>query len=132
MKTKTLLIYGAILIFILLNILSSQTVSSLFFGFSQGKKEESVDFLKKVREEVYFPGLFDRISGYFNEDLNDEVYSETLQRQSKIQELLALLSRNPKARDVLYNLHVLYLLEGEEEIAQDYLKRAQEVDPEIK
>lgn len=132
MKTKTLLIYAVVLTFVFLNILSSQTISGLFLGFSKGQKQDSVDFLKKIRKEAYFSQIFDRVSSYFDEDLSEEVNSEMLQRQEKIRQLEEILSRNPKARDVLYNLHVLYLREGEDKIAQDYLQRAREVDPEIK
>ncbi len=132
MKAQNLILILLTGIFILLNIISSQTVSRLFFDFSTGKREAAVEFLKRIKDEDYFPRLYSGVAGFFGENLEDEVYAETLGRQRKIQELEEILILNPKALDALYSLYVLYLQEGETTVAKEYLKQAQQIDPEIK
>ncbi|PJA55817.1 hypothetical protein CO165_01550, partial [Candidatus Roizmanbacteria bacterium CG_4_9_14_3_um_filter_33_18] len=74
-------------------------------------------------------------------EMNNNIYGPTVreeifQRENKkkvmINNLEQQLTINPKARDILYSLYQLYLAEGDKNRANDYLKRAREVDPSIK
>jgi tetratricopeptide (TPR) repeat protein len=67
----------------------------------------------------------------YGKELQTEVNKEVKERQDTIDLLQKLLEKNPKARDVLYDLAVLYKENYETDKANEYLKRAQEVDPSI-
>lgn len=131
-KTQSIILAVVIGLFLLLNIVSSQTVSKLFYEFSAGKKEAAVEFLKRIKDESFFDRYFLEVSGFYQENLEEEVYKEARERQRKIQELEEVLKLNPKARDALYSLYLLYLERGDVETANSYLNQAKEIDPETK
>ena len=63
--------------------------------------------------------------------IEDDVFRPELQQNSKIRSLRLALERNSKSRDVLYNLYLLYKEKGDEKTANNYFKRALELDPNI-
>src|SRR3990167_8899629 len=113
MKFQNILLISLIGFFLILNIVSSQSISRLFFDFSVGKRDAAVDFLKRIKDEDYFPRFYSGVAGFFQENLEEEVYAEARERQRKIQELEEILKLNPKARDAHYSLYILYLQEGD-------------------
>ncbi len=156
MKTQSIIPATLIGLFLLLNIVSSQTVSKLFFDFSTGKREAALEFLKRIQKEAYFPRFYSGVAGFFQENLEDEVFSETRKRQRKIKELAEILKQNPKARDALFSLYIelrpvvgfallpgfsarsrrrerhlwpIICSEGETKTADIYLRQAKEIDP---
>ena len=67
----------------------------------------------------------------FGQTIKTAVYAEKVKKRSMINKLERELVINPKARDILYSLYQLYLAEGDKNQANNYLKRAKEVDPSI-
>lgn len=72
--------------------------------------------------------------------MNNNIYGSTVKaeiirqentKKDLINNLEQQLTINPKARDVLYSLYQLYLAEGDKGIANDYLRKAKTVDPNI-
>jgi len=41
------------------------------------------------------------------------------------------LKKNPKSRDILTNLAILYQEDGNDKLAQEYFNKAKEVDPNL-
>ena len=73
-------------------------------------------------------------------EMNKNIYGKTIEKEIFQQEndknlminyLEQQLIINPKARDILYSLYKLYLVEGNNSRAENYLRRAREVDPAI-
>lgn len=90
-----------------------------------------MDFLKALRSQPKFEQEMDRQKAFFGQNIESEVFQDEIKRQQRIRQLEYVLQRNPKARDVLYALYVLYNQEGKNQVANQYLKRAQEVDPNL-
>ena len=53
-------------------------------------------------------------------------------RKETMAEFESLLQKNPKSRDLLYNLYLLYNEDGNKIKAEEYLKKAKEIDPTVK
>lgn len=119
---------GLLFIFLLLNIVSSQTVSSLFFDIAHEDPLAAVSFLHLTKR---LPG-FEEYKKTFTFDVLHQFTVEEFNQQREIRSLERLLEKNPSARDVLYRLSLFYEQEGNQARAQEYLNRAQEIDPNIK
>lgn len=119
---------GLLLMFLLLNIASSQTVSPLYFELIKRNQQAAVSLLQQIKPLSgfnYYKNLFDLT-------VQKQFLLEEARRNAEIQRLEGLLVKNPYSRDLLYNLYLIYDQAGNEPKAQEYLKRAQEVDPIIK
>ncbi len=125
----SLLIVGVI--FLLLNILSSQTISPLYSGLVNENKQATAVYLQKIRLLPQFTQELSLYESKFDPEFRDLVYSDEHKRQAMILQLKQMLSQNPKARDVLYGLYLLYKEGGNGSKATEYLKQAQEVDPNV-
>ena len=112
----------------MLNITSSQAVSPLYFGLVKGNPQAAVSFLQKISRS----SGFDYYRSLFSADVQRQFTAEEAKLDNQIKKFESLLQKNPNARDVLYNLHLLYTRVGNDNKAQEYLKKAQEVDPTIK
>lgn len=131
-KALKLFIVLSLMFFLFLNILSSQTVSPLYFNFIDEKKAAAVSFLIKIKQLREFSALFSEYKNIYGPSLENEVFAEDRKRREDIQRLESLLEKNPKSRDILYSLYVLYKEDNNDKKAQEYLKRAKDIDPMIK
>lgn len=127
---KTLLLF-AIFLYLLANVLSSQLISPLYFQLVKEDKKAVALFLNKIKNLAIFPPLFEMNKKIYGNSLEQEVFSEDNKRKEAIAEHESLLQKNPKSRDALYNLYLLYYEDGNETKAEEYLNRAKEVDPLI-
>ncbi|NCP17529.1 hypothetical protein GW853_03210 [Candidatus Kuenenbacteria bacterium] len=80
----------------------------------------------------FFQAELDKYKVIYGDEIEKQVFAEKYQRQQQISTLEVLLQKNPQARDVLYTLYQLYLADGKTNNAQEYLKKAQQIDPMIK
>lgn len=112
-------------VFLLANIIQSQTIASIFFPMVNGHRLSAVEFLKKIRRESIFTSELKKFQNIYGKSIEDEVFYEERKRNQIIKNLEQILEKNPQARDVLYSL---YLLTND----QKYLQRAKAVDPLIK
>ncbi len=117
--------------FLFLNIAYSQNISPLYFPFSNGEKMSSVLFLKDIRSLPQFNELLIRYEGVFEGSIKQLVFADEWQRKTEIEKLNHVLEKNSRARDVLYTLSTLYLEDGNELKAEELLKRAKEIDPNL-
>ncbi len=123
------ILFGVLFLFLATNILFAVSLPDLDTVMS-GKKEDVVHFMKRARTLTPFRKLFPEIKSTFVEN-ELEVYKDDRDRRTLILKLEEALKVNPKSRDVLYSLYLLYDKSGDAEKAALYLQQAQEVDPTI-
>lgn len=131
---KTPVIFFSILllvIFLIINIISSQTVSPLYFSVLNENKSAVIVYLKKIVPLPFFQIELDKYKAIYGNKIEQQVFAEKTKRQQQIITLEMLLQKNPQARNVLFTLYQLYLTDGQTEKAQKYLKKAQQIDPMI-
>jgi tetratricopeptide (TPR) repeat protein len=116
-------------LFLTLNVFASQTVSSLFLQVVNNQYQSTVLFLKKIKTQDFFDQELKRFRAIFGKKIENDVFSEDRLRAEKIKKCELLLKKNPDARDVLYQLYLLYQEAGNTEKADEYYRRVKEVDP---
>jgi len=134
---QTFLTAGRVLFFILIfvyvltNIFFSQNLSHLYFELVKEDRAAVVNFLNKIKKLPIFPEYLRVNKKIYGDALEKEVFAENVKRKQTIAEAELLLEKNPKSRDILYNLYLLYKEDGDDIKAGEYLRRAKEVDPAI-
>jgi tetratricopeptide (TPR) repeat protein len=118
-----------LILFVYLNTLYSQFFPPQYFAFIAEDREGTVAFLKDIQSVSNYQSILEMQKGIFGSDIEREVNHEAQDRQHSISSLESALGKNPKARDVLYELSLLYQKQGNVEKAVEYLHRAQDVDP---
>lgn len=120
-------------IFVIVNVLISQAVSPFFPAITLYKDvDQTVLFLKNIRSSDQFQTQLGYFETLYGPTLRDRVFSEEKQRVATIQNLEAILAKNPKSTDILMNLSQLHRANAESEIADRYLQQAKAIDPWIK
>jgi tetratricopeptide (TPR) repeat protein len=122
--------YGLVFMFLVTNILLSQVYPDFYNGIFIGDKASLVSFFKKADTSSYFPKLKEESSSIYKQ-LESEITSDVRNREKRIQKLEGLLKENPKSRDVLYALSILYEQSGDMAKSQEYLEKARSVDPSV-
>ena len=118
-----------ILLYLVLNIVASQWISPLYSGLVDEQKTSIVPYLRKIVSLPDYKSEFVRYEISFGKTLIDEVTQEKRAREQLLQKLDQILYLSPQSRDVLYRLFLLYKEQGDNIKAQNYFKRAKEVDP---
>lgn len=90
-----------------------------------------VSFLQKIKKLPVFNQFLSMNSNIYGPSIMDEINNIETARKQNIGKLESLLEKNPKSRDVLYDLYLLYKEEGNNMRAQQYLEKAKAVDPSI-
>lgn len=125
----TSVLFGILFLFLATNILFAISLPE-FGRVIDGDKESVVGFMKHVGSISAFTYLFPEMKSTFA-DHDVEVYKDDRERNAMITKLEKNLEINPKSRDVLYSLYLLYDKSGNDGKAAHYLRLAQEVDPKI-
>lgn len=120
---------GLILIGLIGNIVGSQLIPSSYFAFVREDKSAVLDLLKAMKLQPEFPSLAGIQRSIYGPSIDEELFAEERRREERINELEELLKSNPKSRDVLYALSVLYTEKKDLNRSNIYLKRAREIDP---
>lgn len=124
-------IYFVLFLFLIFNIASSQSAPSYYRDLMSEKRQAVVSFLKAIRPLPEFQQMLVTYKRKYRENLEKDIFAEKLQRDSVISELEEVLKKNSDARDVLYNLSVLYKQNGDEKKSQEYMEKAKSLDPTI-
>lgn len=128
----SLFLFG-FLIFVALNILFSQNFPYLITKIiTDQNKNEVILFLKKIKDTPDFITQLNYYKKIYGSEIESEVYLEDKKRDEEIEKLEKALKLNPKARDVLVKLALLYLQKKEKKKAKEYYFKAKEIDPWIK
>jgi len=118
-------------LFVVLNVFSSQTISPLYFQMINHNPTATIHFLKDIKNLPEFKTELAKLSKQYNQPFKKDVFAQENERKQKIIYLKKLLKQNPKARDVLYNLSLLYQQEGNKNQTNQYFKQAKHIDPMI-
>ena len=117
--------------FVVANIFSSQIISPVYLRLINEDRGTVVSFLKKIMLLPQFTNEYKNYHAVYGDALENEVFSEKVARKKKINELEQILANNPKERDILYSLYLLYKTDGNEKKAGGYFERAKVIDPTI-
>jgi tetratricopeptide (TPR) repeat protein len=123
--------FSFVFIFLIINIYFSQNISPLYQEIINNEKEAVISYLKKIKKQPFFKSELKKFTQIFNQPIAKEVFFEDEQRKIKIQKLKEALKKNPKSRDILISLAILYHEDGNERLAKEYFKKAKEIDPNL-
>jgi len=118
--------------FLFLNLIYSQIISPIYFRFINNDKNATINFLKKIKILPEYQNILEMNDNVYGNTVKGEILRQENKQKEMIKNLEQQLTINPKARDILYSLYRLYLVEGDKNRAADYLRRTKEVDPTIK
>ena len=124
---------GFILIFafLFLNFAFSQFISPIYFRFINNDKNATVSFLEKIKTFPEFQKILEMNKNIYGKTVEEETFRQENKKRLMINNLEQKLLINPKARDILYSLFLLYKEKGDNLTVEKYLKQAREVDPAI-
>ncbi len=120
------------LIYLVLNIFASESISSLYPKLVNEEKVSAIEYLRKISPLPIYKNELTRYKSVFGTSLENEVLQEKRSKDQLIQKLEQLLTLSPKSRDVLYSLFLIYNERGDKTKAQNYFNQAKEIDPTIK
>jgi tetratricopeptide (TPR) repeat protein len=135
LRSKNLFFYLFCIVcaaFVAANILYSQKYNATMYGVMEGERGAIISYLKHI-QNTHLLGL--ELETYKNEGREDAlaewdtVQSENQKRIQRFEEALVLHSSSP---ELYYNLHLLYLENGNAQKAQENLQKAQQIDPSLK
>lgn len=117
--------------FLFFNLIYSQTISPLYFKFINGDKKSVVSFLQDIKNLTIFNKELNKSKNLFGKGIENDVFRQDIERDNKIKEFEQVLLKNPQSRDILYSLFQLYSEKGDKITANNYLKQAKAIDPNI-
>jgi tetratricopeptide (TPR) repeat protein len=121
-----------IFVFLFLNFTFSQSISPIYFQFVNSNKSSTVSFLQKIKILPEYQNILEMNNNIYGDSVKGEIFAQENNKKGIINNLEQQLTINPKARDVLYSLYQLYLEEGDKNQANNYLRQAKEVDPDLR
>ncbi len=124
-------IFTVLFFFLIFNLISNQVISPLYFQFVSNNKQATVNFLEKIKTFPEFLKILEMNKNIYGKTIEEEAFRQENDKNLMINNLEQKLKINPKARDVLYSLYLLYKEKGDGSIAEKYLKQAKEIDPAI-
>ena len=125
-------VFVVLYLFLIFNLVSSQAISPLYFQFVGNDKNSAIDLLEKIKKFPEFQKILEMNKNIYGITIEKEVYRQENDEISMINNLEQQLRINPKAKDILYRLYLLYKEKGNNLTAEKYLKQAQELDPTLK
>ena len=129
---RRLIFYYGLFAFVLVNIILSQAIPSLYFKFIDGDEVATATMLKKIRTLPVFSTVLHDQTQIYGSEIADTVYAPELSRKEQITKLEEALKAHPQSRDIVYALYQLYDEGGNPDKANYYFQKAKEIDPGIK
>lgn len=116
--------------FLASNIVTSQLIHPLYNGLVNDDQQSWITFFKLSKNKPEFESYLKEVQGTYRE-LKPHMDGERVTKQETIRKLEDYLAQNPKARDVLYALSILYRETDDPVKADEYLRQAREIDPSV-
>jgi len=117
---------------VLLNIIVSQNLPASYFQITKNNQEAYASFLRSIQKLPEFSAFFQMGKNIFGQEMNQYVFKEHYENEKNIRQMQTLLTINPYQKNTLYNLYLLYKQEGDVKLAQEYLSKAQAIDPMVR
>ena len=131
MKQQEKIGFILIFTFLFLNFAFSQLISPVYLRFVNNDKNSTISFLQKIKSLPEYQKILEMNNNIYGPTVKEEIFRQENKKKEMINNLEQQLTINPKARGILYSLYQLYLAEGNQNKAVDYLRRAREIDPAI-
>ena len=132
MKQQEKIGFILIFAFLFLNFVFSQLISPLYLRFVNNDKKATISFLQKIKSLPEYQKILEMNDSIYGQTIREEIFQQENKKKVMTNNLEQQLTINPKARDILYSLYKLYLADGNKKLADDYLRQAKEVDPNLK
>jgi len=132
MKQQEKIGFIFIFAFLFLNFAFSQLISPLYLRFVNNDKKATISFLQKIKTLSEYQKILEMNNNIYGPTVKEEIFQQENKKKVMTNNLEQQLTINPKARDILYSLYKLYLADGNKKLADDYLRQAKEVDPNLK
>ena len=132
MKQQEKIGFILIFAFLFLNFVFSQLISPLYLRFVNNDKKATISFLQKIKTLSEYQKILEMNNNIYGPTVREEIFQQENKKKVMTNNLEQQLTINPKARDILYSLYKLYLADGNKKLADDYLRQAKEVDPNLK
>ena len=132
MKQQEKIGFIFIFAFLFLNFAFSQLISPLYLRFVNNDKKATISFLQKIKSLPEYQRILEMNDSIYGQTIREEIFQQENKKKVMTNNLEQQLTINPKARDILYSLYKLYLADGNKKLADDYLRQAKEVDPNLK
>jgi tetratricopeptide (TPR) repeat protein len=102
------------------------------YGVMNGEVGASTAYLRHIWGTKLFDLEVENFTKEGRWDVLQEWKSIQLKNRNRINTLEAMLKLHPYSPELYYNLHLLYIENGEQEKALNYLLKARQIDPSIK
>ena len=122
----------SLFVFLAVNIIYSQNINDIYFDIVGGNEKSVISFLKQSKTLSDFNTLLNINTKIYGDSIKNSVFYDDLKRKQRIYDLKQLLHKYPMSRDILTNLAILYSQEGNEKKVNEYIQKAQEIDPEAR
>ena len=117
--------------YVAVSVFFSQKYNEHMYGLMQGDSVSTISYLK----HIWGTPLFDMEVETYKDEGRSDILSQWVDVQKKntkrIQTLEDAVKIYPYSAELYYNLHLLYLENGNVIKAKESLTRAQEIDPSI-
>ncbi len=136
-KKITPFLAALIIVYLIANIVWSQNISSIYFKLSNIKsskiemKKSAYNLLISIRKLPFYKDYLTRYKNVFGNSIEEDIRIENKKRFDYLENLNALLEKNPKSRDVLFRLYIYYKEEGNIQKALQYLNTLKQIDPDF-
>jgi len=129
-SASILIVYFAAVVFLAINIFALSQTPQIYYDLISQKNGTIVKFFQIVKPLKSYLQLEPEIKKLYH-DYDSLVFQDKYNRQKQIEVLTRILDENPKSRDVLYSLSLLYKAEGDDLRAESYLQQAKTIDPQV-
>ena len=130
-KITKILVLTPLLLIVIINIISSQAISPLYFQLVNENKDSIVRFLTLIKPAPFFMKEYIRYKNTYGASIDTVVFKEDKETEKQIQKLEGALNKNPQARDILIELSRLYKNMGDSNTSNKYEEKARSIDPSI-
>lgn len=114
-----------------INILASQGYDEHMYGYMNGKREDTLTYLKRI----WGTPLFNMEMQAFKDENNLTILHEWEKIQEQNAQRIAMMEKitqsHPYSPELYYNLFLLYSENGNIQKAEEYLHKARQIDPSI-
>lgn len=113
------------------NILASQRYNEHMYGHMDGKKEDTLTYLKHIWGTPLFTMEMKALEDEKNLSILQEWEKIQKQNAERIATMEKITQSHPYSPELYYNLYLLYSENGNARKANEYLNRARQIDPSI-